>query len=95
MLYIARPADATLVANLRNRLDNLDMRSLAAAHLASGICGNARNGRMLGQCTLFKPTPSPTITVRASHYEAERMNLLKRRGSGWLRWFHESRQAQT
>jgi hypothetical protein len=95
MLDIPRTAFAALFANLRERLDNLDMRSLATAQLASGICGNARNGRMFGQCMQFKPTPSPTITVRASHYEAERMNLLKRRGSGWLRWFHESRQAQT
>tara|TARA_R110000803_G_scaffold176711_1_gene239107 strand:- start:9044 stop:9193 length:150 start_codon:yes stop_codon:yes gene_type:complete len=49
MLDIARSTNAALFANLRNRLHDFDIRSLATAHLASGICGNARNGRMLGQ----------------------------------------------
>jgi hypothetical protein len=46
MLDITKAADAALFANLRNRLHDFDMRTLAIAHLASGICGNARNGRM-------------------------------------------------
>tara|TARA_R110002072_G_scaffold9762_12_gene46825 strand:- start:4833 stop:5123 length:291 start_codon:yes stop_codon:yes gene_type:complete len=46
VLDVARSTNAALFANLGYRLDNLDMRSLATAHLASGICGNVRNGRM-------------------------------------------------
>tara|TARA_R110000764_G_scaffold167701_1_gene254871 strand:+ start:12998 stop:13363 length:366 start_codon:yes stop_codon:yes gene_type:complete len=91
VLNVSRTAFAALFANLGERLDNLHMRSLATAHLASGIRSNACNGRMLGQCTQFKPTPSPTITVRASHNKPECANFLKRWNFGWLRWFHESR----
>jgi hypothetical protein len=95
MLDIPRTAFAALFANLGERLYNLDMRSLATAHLASGICGNARNGRMFRWCMQIQPTSSPTITVRAPHYKSECMDLLKRWDSRWLSWFHESRQAQT
>jgi hypothetical protein len=68
MLDIARPAGATLLANLCKRLNDFDERSLAAAYLASGICGNALNRRMSRQCMHIQPPPSLTGTVRASHY---------------------------
>jgi hypothetical protein len=51
MLDIARPADATLVANLRNRLDDLDMRTETAARRAPRHGGH-RNRRRISRQTV-------------------------------------------
>jgi hypothetical protein len=95
VLDIARSTNAALYANLLNRLHDFDMRSLTIAHLASGICRNALNRRLFRQCVQIQPPPSPTIAVCTPHYQSERMDLLKRWGSGWLRWFNDSGQPQT
>jgi hypothetical protein len=50
MLDIALPAEAALLANLCNGLNNLNMGTLAAAHLAAGIRSDTRNGRTFRQC---------------------------------------------
>jgi hypothetical protein len=95
MLGISRTASSALFANLCKRLNHFDMRSLANAHLTSGIRGNAQNRRMYRQCMQIQPTTSSTIAVRTPHYQSECVDFLKRWDSGWLRWFHESRKAQT
>jgi len=50
MLDIARPANAALLANFHNWLNDFDKRSLAAAYLAPSTRGNALDSRMFRQC---------------------------------------------
>jgi len=94
VLDIALPADAALLANLRNRLNHFHIGSLAAAHLASGIRSDTRNGRMFRQCAQIQPAPFPATLSGTGDNKTKGMDFVKRWDSGWLRRFHDNRQAQ-
>jgi hypothetical protein len=81
MLDIARPADAALLANLSDRLDDLDMRTETAVRQAPRFGGDCQNGRISRQDVNVDPAPLATRRVRACQDEPQRRQVFDVRNS--------------
>jgi hypothetical protein len=71
MLNIARPADAALLANLGDRLDDCDMSAASSTNSASRFPAHVYNGGILLKGMDVQPTAPATCSIRTGHDEAQ------------------------